>query len=100
MKIYATEATMKIGRLMMDDLVSMHSEYVMFCGHDDRTDFPGWMGWEELGKLSLKAKEVVMGEDGEELGCWLPLYRLTSNLSCSFEKLNLGMHAVCLRFIN
>ncbi|XP_020592966.1 integrator complex subunit 9 homolog [Phalaenopsis equestris] len=73
-KIYATEATMKIGRFMMDDLISMHSEYVMFYGHDEKTSFPDWMGWEELGRLSLKAKEVVMGEDGEELGCWLPLY--------------------------
>lgn len=81
-KIYATEATMTIGRLMMDDLVSMHSEYVMFCGHDDRTGFPEWMGWEELGRLSLKAKEVVMGEDGEELGCWLQLYSAADINDC------------------
>lgn len=72
-KIYATEATMKIGRLMMDDLVSMHAEYVQFYGNG-RMDFPEWMRWEELDRLPLKLREVVIGENGEELGSWLPLY--------------------------
>ncbi|KAL0910992.1 hypothetical protein M5K25_019091 [Dendrobium thyrsiflorum] len=81
-KIYATEATMRIGRLMMDDIVSMHSEYVMFYGDGERTGFPEWMGWEELGRLALKAKEAVMGEDGEELGCWLPLYSAADVNGC------------------
>ncbi|KAK8961784.1 hypothetical protein KSP40_PGU013944 [Platanthera guangdongensis] len=72
-KIYATEATMKIGRLMMDDLVSMHAEYVQFYGHGN-TAFPQWMGWDELERLPLKLREAAIGENAGELGCWLPLY--------------------------
>lgn len=72
-KIYATEATMKIGRLMMDDLVSMHAEYAQFYGHGN-TNFPEWMGWDELERLPVKLREAAIGEDAEELGCWLSLY--------------------------
>ncbi|XP_038988747.1 integrator complex subunit 9 homolog isoform X3 [Phoenix dactylifera] len=72
-KIYATEATARIGRLMMEELVAMHAEFVQFYGPDERPGLPEWMKWEELEKLPPALREVVMGEDGEELGSWMPL---------------------------
>lgn len=74
-KIYATEVAVRIGRLLMEELVSMQAEFVQFYGPDRRPGFSEWMRWEELEKLSPELKKVVVGEAGEELGSWMPLYR-------------------------
>ncbi|KAJ3669343.1 hypothetical protein LUZ60_011293 [Juncus effusus] len=42
-KIYATEAIVKIGQLMMEDLISMHIEYLSFYGPDKNSDSPDLM---------------------------------------------------------
>lgn len=81
-KIYATEATARVGRLMMEELVAMHAEFVQFYGPDERPGLPEWMKWEELEKLPLALREVVMGEDGEELGSWMPLYSAADIKEC------------------
>ncbi|XP_026656152.1 integrator complex subunit 9 homolog isoform X5 [Phoenix dactylifera] len=81
-KIYATEATARIGRLMMEELVAMHAEFVQFYGPDERPGLPEWMKWEELEKLPPALREVVMGEDGEELGSWMPLYSASDIKEC------------------
>ncbi|XP_072965849.1 uncharacterized protein [Typha angustifolia] len=73
-KIYATEVTARIGRLMMEDLVAMHAEFVRYHGPDDNVGLPEWMKWEELKILPLELRRIVMGEEGEELGSWMPLY--------------------------
>lgn len=72
-KIYATEATARIGQLMMEDLVSMHAEFRQFYGPEE-FDFPRWMKWEELEALPLALKNVALGEDGSKLGGLMPLY--------------------------
>ncbi|XP_077241662.1 integrator complex subunit [Tasmannia lanceolata] len=71
--IYATEATRRLGQLMMEDLVSMHAEFVKFYGPEDSC-FPQWMKLEELDMLPLSLRETVMGEDGMELWNWQALY--------------------------
>ncbi|XP_010938580.1 uncharacterized protein [Elaeis guineensis] len=81
-KIYATEATARIGRLMMEELVAMHAEFVQFYGPDERPGLPEWMKWEELEKLPPALREVVMGEGGEELGSWMPLYSAADIKEC------------------
>lgn len=64
--IYATEPTAKIGRLLMEDLVSMHGEYVRVYGPErDEEERRG------LERLPSAPRDVVMGE----LGSWMPLYR-------------------------
>ncbi|XP_072998949.1 uncharacterized protein [Typha latifolia] len=73
-KIYATEVTARIGRLMMEDLVAMHAEFVRYHGPGDNVGLPEWMKWEELKILPLELRRIVMGEEGEELGSWMPLY--------------------------
>lgn len=72
-KIYATEATTRLGQLMMEDLVLMHNEFHLFFGSDSGS--PQWMSWEELGLLSPALRQVALGKDGTEFGGWMPLYR-------------------------
>ncbi|KAH7677096.1 Integrator complex subunit 9 protein [Dioscorea alata] len=84
-KIYATEAVVRIGCLMMEELVSMHVEYNQFYGLDERPGCPGWMEWEELKKLPLELRDIVMGKDGEELGSWMPLYSATDVKECMLK---------------
>lgn len=73
-----TEVVARIGQLLMEDLLSMHAEFLQFYGADVQPASPKWMKWEELEKLSPELKQVVLGEDGEELGAWMPLYRFHS----------------------
>ncbi|CAL9751914.1 unnamed protein product [Musa acuminata subsp. burmannicoides] len=78
-KIYVTEVVARIGKLLMEDLLSMHAEFLQFYGADAS---PKWMKWEELEKLSPELKQVVLGEDGEGLGAWMPLYSAADIKEC------------------
>lgn len=69
-----TEATARIGQLLMEDLVSMHMEFRQFYGPEDSC-FPQWLRWEELEVLQSEMKKIALGKDCEELGAWMPLYR-------------------------
>ncbi|KAJ6700464.1 INTEGRATOR COMPLEX SUBUNIT 9 [Salix koriyanagi] len=79
-KIYATEATTRLGQLMMEDLVSMHNEFQHFYGSNSGS--PQWMSWEELELLSPALRKVALGKDGTELGGWMPLYRSADVEDC------------------
>ncbi|PON58150.1 Integrator complex subunit [Trema orientale] len=80
-KIYVTEATAKLGELMMKDLVSVHMEFRQFYG-DEESAFPQWMKWEELVQLPSRLKEIALGKDGEELGGWMTLYSAADLKDC------------------
>ncbi|KAJ6925318.1 hypothetical protein NC651_009855 [Populus alba x Populus x berolinensis] len=79
-KIYATEATTRLGQLMMEDLVLMHNEFHLFFGSDSGS--PQWMSWEELELLSPALRQVALGKDGTEFGGWMPLYRSADVEDC------------------
>ncbi|XP_047336379.1 integrator complex subunit 9 homolog [Impatiens glandulifera] len=72
-KVYATEATVRIGQLLMEDLVAMHAEYKQFYGPQE-TRFPSWMKWENLEMLPSALRDIVLGKDGSRLGGWVHLY--------------------------
>ncbi|XP_057521916.1 uncharacterized protein LOC130801956 isoform X2 [Amaranthus tricolor] len=72
-KVYATEATTRIGKLIMDDLVSMHRELRQFYGPVDAGSAQ-WMNWDELEKIPRSVQEMILGKDGTELAGWLALY--------------------------
>lgn len=72
-KIYITEASARLGQLMMEDLVSMHVEFSQFYGPEE-SNFPAWLRQEELEILPSELSEIILGEDGVELGGWMPLY--------------------------
>lgn len=69
-----TEATAKIGQLMMEDLVSMHAEFRCFHGPDN-SSFPGWIKNLDREQEPALLKKVVFGESGDDLGSWMRLYR-------------------------
>lgn len=73
-QIYVTEVTARIGQLLMEDLVLMNKEFRQFYGCEE-SGLPQWMNWEKLESLPSLFREIVLGEDGVELGGWMPLYR-------------------------
>lgn len=73
-QVYATEATARIGKLIMDDLVYMHRELRQFYGPVDAGSAQ-WMNWDELEKIPPSVQEMILGKDGTDLGGWLALYR-------------------------
>ncbi|KAL8139910.1 hypothetical protein V2J09_005931 [Rumex salicifolius] len=84
-KIYATDVTMRLGQLMMDDLISMHREFRQLCGPEDSE----WMKWDELERISPALKEMFLGKE------WLPLYSTTEVKDCikRVQPLNYGEEA-------
>ncbi|KAF9606720.1 hypothetical protein IFM89_028096 [Coptis chinensis] len=80
-KIYATEATTRIGQLLMEDLVAMHLEFKQFFGPDG-AGFPKWMRLDEIELLHDTLKDILMGENGAALGGWQPLYSAADVKDC------------------
>ncbi|KAJ0095356.1 hypothetical protein Patl1_17031 [Pistacia atlantica] len=80
-KIYVTEATARLGQLMMEDLVSMHMEYKQYYGSEGSSD-PQWMKWQEIELLPSSLRKIACGEDGAELGGWMPLYSAADVKDC------------------
>ncbi|KAK9138763.1 hypothetical protein Sjap_009357 [Stephania japonica] len=80
-KIYVTEATAQLGKLMMEDLVSMHMNVKQNYGPAD-SGLPQWMKWEALESLHLEVRNIVMGNDGAQLGGWQPLYSAANVKEC------------------
>ncbi|XP_023551028.1 integrator complex subunit 9 homolog isoform X3 [Cucurbita pepo subsp. pepo] len=80
-KIYATEATARLGKMMMDDLVAMHMEFKQFYGSEDDAT-PQWMRQEELELLHHALKEVAFGQDEADLGGWMPMYSAADVKDC------------------
>ncbi|KAK1396817.1 Beta-Casp domain-containing protein [Heracleum sosnowskyi] len=80
-KIYATEATARLGKLMMEDLVAMHAEFRQLYGPEE-SGSTQWMKWEELDMFPSVMKEIVIGKDGTELGSWMPLYSAADVMDC------------------
>ncbi|XP_031475428.1 uncharacterized protein LOC116247386 isoform X2 [Nymphaea colorata] len=72
-KIYATEPVLKLGQLMMDELVQMHEEFIQ-CYGPSNSRLAQWMSLEELNKLPTQLSDVIMGEDFRDLANWRPLY--------------------------
>ncbi|XP_073045383.1 uncharacterized protein [Primulina eburnea] len=83
-KVYVTEATARIGQLMMEDLVTMHKEFRQFYGPEN-SGAPQWMKWEELEFLPLELKDVALGADGTEFGGWMPLYSAADVKDCMLK---------------
>ncbi|RDX72424.1 Integrator complex subunit 9, partial [Mucuna pruriens] len=83
-KIYITEASARLGQLMMEDLVSMHGEFRNLYGSEE-PDFPMWLRQEELEILPSELREIILGKDGVELGGWMPLYSEADVKDCMLK---------------
>ncbi|MCD7454502.1 hypothetical protein HAX54_025123 [Datura stramonium] len=80
-KIYATEAASRLGKLMMEDLISMHMELRQFYGPEE-SGCPQWMTWEKLELLPMALKDIVLGSEGTELGGWMSIYSAADIKGC------------------
>ncbi|KAE9584806.1 putative KH-domain/beta-lactamase-domain protein, archaea [Lupinus albus] len=80
-KVYVTEASARLGQLMMEDLVSMHAELRQFYGAE-KSGFPPWLRQEELDMLPSVLREIICGREGMESGGWMPLYSATDVKDC------------------
>ncbi|KAF2307047.1 hypothetical protein GH714_024523 [Hevea brasiliensis] len=59
----------------------MHMEFRHFYGSEE-SDSPQWMKWEELELLPSFLREMAIGQDGSELGGWMPLYSSVDVKDC------------------
>ncbi|KAL0540293.1 hypothetical protein IC582_024528 [Cucumis melo] len=84
-KIYATEATARLGKIMMDDLIAMHMEVKQFYGSEDDA-ISQWMGQEDLKLLHHKLREVTFGQNRADLSGWMPLYSLCPDVKDCMQK--------------
>ncbi|XAR62520.1 hypothetical protein NMG60_11017305 [Bertholletia excelsa] len=80
-KIYASEAAARLGQLIMEDLVTMHTEFRQFYGAEE-SSFPQWMKWTELEVLPSTLKEIALGKDGSDIAAWMPLYSAADVKDC------------------
>ncbi|XP_061352892.1 uncharacterized protein LOC133297719 isoform X2 [Gastrolobium bilobum] len=83
-KIYVTEASARLGQLVMEDLVSMHVEFRQFYGPEE-SDIPPWLRQEELELLPSELREILLRKDGVELGGWTPLYSAADVKDCMLK---------------
>ncbi|ESW32006.1 hypothetical protein PHAVU_002G285400 [Phaseolus vulgaris] len=83
-KIYVTEASARLGQLMMEDLISMHVEFRHFYGPEE-SNFPSWLRQEELEILPSELREIILGKDGLEWGGWMPLYSAADVKDCMLK---------------
>ncbi|KAM3334650.1 hypothetical protein ACQJBY_029220 [Aegilops geniculata] len=80
-KVYVTELAARIGKLMMGELVEMHSEFVRYYGPDtDGT--PKWMQGEKLHNLLSSLQNIVIEDEGMDLAPLMPLYSATNLEEC------------------
>lgn len=68
-----TEVAARIGKLMMEELVKMHREFVMYYGPDTDVS-PKWMKEEELSGLMPMLQRVIGNRENYSTSL-IPLYR-------------------------
>lgn len=73
-QIYATEATAKLGQLMMEELVALQAEFSHVFGRPTKSAVPPWLLPEVAAALPSDVREKLTGlrTVGEQ---WNQLYR-------------------------
>ncbi|KAI5078652.1 hypothetical protein GOP47_0006323 [Adiantum capillus-veneris] len=74
-KIYATCVTAKLGQLMMEELVTMHEEYVQSFGRSDCSKKPFWLNLPAINGYPPFLKKALVDDDGVGRANWQCLYR-------------------------
>jgi integrator complex subunit 9 len=64
----------RIGRLMMGELVEMHREFVRYYGPDD-AESPKWMEGKKLNEFLSLLQKSVIEDESNDLTSLMPLYR-------------------------
>ncbi|KAK1669082.1 hypothetical protein QYE76_057241 [Lolium multiflorum] len=80
-KVYVTEVASRIGKLMMEELVEMHSQFVSFYG-PDMDGIPKWMEGEKHSKLMSMLQKIGIEDERNDLSPLMPLYSAANIEEC------------------
>eukprot|EP00249_Psilotum_nudum_P032613 c48382_g1_i1 orf=131-1711(+) len=80
-EIYATSATAKLGQLMMEELVTMHEEYVQIFGLPDYSG-PRWLQPLTLSAVPDSVRTALVGDDGIARANWRYIYSKSDIRHC------------------
>ncbi|KAG0540652.1 hypothetical protein BDA96_03G427300 [Sorghum bicolor] len=80
-KVYVTEVAAKIGKLMMEELVEMHCEFVRYYGSDTDVS-PKWMEGKEFNELMSMLQKAVIEDKENDSASLVPLYSLGNIEDC------------------
>ena len=75
MQVYATKATAEIGRMMMEELVLMHTGFSQGRGSLKTGQKPPWLDPSILGTLPVHMTGSSVGRCFSNRANWQPLYR-------------------------
>lgn len=90
-----TEVAARIGKLMMEELVEMHREFVRYYGPDTDAS-PKWMEGEGLNELMSMLQKAVIEDRENDSTSLVPLYRsVTESRTCCDLHLS-SRRAICV----
>ncbi|CAK9257653.1 unnamed protein product [Sphagnum jensenii] len=81
-KIYMTEATAKIGQLMMEELVNMHAEFIQVHGRSRDGQLPSWLNVSTLDTLPAILRDSIVGRSLAGRSNWHLLYNKADIRDC------------------
>ncbi|CAM6041437.1 unnamed protein product [Sphagnum compactum] len=81
-KIYMTEATAKIGQLMMEELVNMHAEFIQVHGRSRDGQLPSWLNVSTLDTLPAILRDSIVGRSLAGRSNWHLLYSKADIRDC------------------
>ncbi|CAK9860072.1 unnamed protein product [Sphagnum jensenii] len=81
-KIYMTEATAKIGQLMMEELVNMHAECIQVHGRSRDGQLPSWLNISTLDTLPAILRDSIVGRSLAGRANWHLLYNKADIRDC------------------
>jgi hypothetical protein len=74
-QVYATKATVEIGKMMMEELVLMHAGFIQSYGSLKIGQKPPWLDPSILGALPVHMRSSSLGRCFSNRANWQPLYR-------------------------
>ncbi|KAL6616579.1 hypothetical protein ACP70R_038849 [Stipagrostis hirtigluma subsp. patula] len=79
--VYGTEVAVRIGKLMMGELVEMHCQFVRYYG-PDMDELPEWMAGEKLNKFLSILQKALIEDEISDLASLMPLYSQANIKEC------------------
>lgn len=74
-QVFATKATAEIGRMMMEELVSMHADFIQGHGTVKNGQKPPWLHPSVLSSLPENMRGTSLDRCFSNRANWQPLYR-------------------------
>jgi len=85
-QVYATKATAEIGRMMMEELVLLHADFIQHRGRlETGGQKPPWLDPSFLCTLPVHMRGSLLGRCFSNRANWQPLYRFATFSLLEFE---------------